>query len=274
MCLCKFVLPWANSCQSCLSIYFVCNGVTSKICVTFCLNTVRQCFSCFKKWSMYFLIWSNKGDECVCTCVCILHQYPQRVRVDSLHLHLVLLGLPHITGEHGRKVVWHGWENQSVRGESVSHQSERTDSCNGRTWSALTLLTGQVCTDREKMQNRKGNGSLEKMTHMKTHAFIILQIHHRADINMSHIKRLMTCSWFKRGLTIATSVCKFLKLHRDGFFRHFKPLLQTVERWLEMREGGSLQLDSNQDSLMKNNSWKIIEFGVINWCVRWWQPMW
>lgn len=57
----------------------------------------------------------------VCTCVCILHKDPQCIRVYSFHLHLILLGLSYIIGEHGCKVVWHRWEDQSVRGESDGH---------------------------------------------------------------------------------------------------------------------------------------------------------
>lgn len=59
------------------------------------------------------------------TCVCILHQDPQCIRVYTFHLHLLLLGLPHVAGEHGRKVVRHGRENQSVRGERLCQSSFR-----------------------------------------------------------------------------------------------------------------------------------------------------
>ncbi len=72
-----------------------------------------------------------KQINCPFTCICILDQDPQCIRIYSFHLHLILLGLPHITGKHGSKVVWHGWEDQSVRRQSVRRQSEWIDSCNG-----------------------------------------------------------------------------------------------------------------------------------------------
>lgn len=75
------------------------------------------------------------------TRVGVLHQDPQGVGVHALHLHLVLLGLPHVAGEHRRKVVGHGREDQPAWArEHVSHHSERMD----REQNTLTLVSTWV----------------------------------------------------------------------------------------------------------------------------------
>lgn len=62
------------------------------------------------------------------TRVGVLHQDPQGVWIYPLHLHFVLLGLPHVAGEHGRKVVGHRREDQPEWArDHVSYHSERMD---------------------------------------------------------------------------------------------------------------------------------------------------
>lgn len=41
-----------------------------------------------------------------------MNQRSEGLRIHSLHLDLLLLGLPHITGEHSGKVVRHGTQDQ------------------------------------------------------------------------------------------------------------------------------------------------------------------
>lgn len=128
---------------------------------------------------------------CLCTCVCILHQDPQCIRVYSFHLHLFLLGLPHITGEHGREVVWHGREDQSVRGESVRHQSERMDDCDGGTeYFDLADRTGFNLKGKE---GTEGNSSLEMLTQRDN-------THHDHNVNKYKSRHTYKALWRYRVL--------------------------------------------------------------------------
>lgn len=46
-----------------------------------------------------------------------MNQRSEGLWVDSLHLDLLLLRLPHVAGEHGSKVVGHGAQDQPASEE-------------------------------------------------------------------------------------------------------------------------------------------------------------
>lgn len=107
----------------------------------------------------------------LCTCVCILHQHPQCIRVNSFHLDLVLLCLSNVTGEHGRKVVRHGREDQSVWTKRVSDIVHREWTAAEEGLRTLTLQPGCGLTDGEKMQpgnDDKTLPSFKYITHLHT----------------------------------------------------------------------------------------------------------
>ena len=43
-----------------------------------------------------------------------MNQRSERLRIHSLHLDLLLLGLPHVAGEHGCEIVRHSTQDQSA----------------------------------------------------------------------------------------------------------------------------------------------------------------
>lgn len=46
-----------------------------------------------------------------------MNQRPEGFWIDSLHLDLLLLRLPHVVGEHGSKVVGHGAQDKPAAEE-------------------------------------------------------------------------------------------------------------------------------------------------------------
>lgn len=50
-----------------------------------------------------------------------MNQRSKGLWIDSLHLDLLLLRLPHVAGEHGSKVVGHSAQDQPVAEEKQSN---------------------------------------------------------------------------------------------------------------------------------------------------------
>lgn len=64
---------------------------------------------------------------CRLTSVSEMNQRSQRLWIHALHLDLLLFRLPYIIGEHGRKIVRHGAQNQpATTGETNAEALRET----------------------------------------------------------------------------------------------------------------------------------------------------
>lgn len=63
-------------------------------------------------WSLVTVYEGQRTSLWALTSVGKMNQGSEGLRIHSLHLDLLLLGLPHVAGEHGGKVVRHGTQNQ------------------------------------------------------------------------------------------------------------------------------------------------------------------